>query len=105
MWWVSEEEVDKGKIYDAFISFSHHDEDFVIEELVEKLEKGSNPYKLCIHLRDWPAGEWIPKQIINSVKESRRTIIIMSNHFVGSDWGKMEFIYAQQQAQNEKRNT
>lgn len=104
MFWVSEEEIDKDKTYDAFISFSHQDEEFVIEELVDKLESGTNSYKLCIHVRDWPAGEWIPNQIINSVKESRRTIIIMSKNFVRSEWGKMEFLVAQQQAQNEKRN-
>lgn len=94
LWWVSEEEIDKDKLYDAFISYSHQDEDFLMNELLPVLEQGPKPYKLCIHIRDWIAGEFIPTQIVNSVEKSRRTIVILSPSFLQSCWGKMEFCAA-----------
>ncbi|XP_014227287.1 protein toll-like [Trichogramma pretiosum] len=101
---VSEAELDQDKIYDAFVSYSHSDEDFVVKELVAKLEEGPRPYKLCIHTRDWCAGEWISDQIYKSVEQSRRTLIVLSKSFVESDWGKLEFQAAHKQALAENRS-
>ncbi|KAI4488793.1 hypothetical protein M0802_011303 [Mischocyttarus mexicanus] len=103
LWLVTEDELDKEKIYDAFISYSHKDEDFVVKELVPKLENGPRPYKLCLHYRDWLAGEWIPTQITRSVEKSKRTVVIVSPNFLESIWGAMEFRAAHRQAMSEGR--
>ena len=88
-----------GEKYDAFISFSHQDEDFVIDELVKKLEvETDTPYRLCLHTRDWAPGEWIPEQIYKSVDLSRRTIIVLSENFLASKWSLAEFRYAHKKA-------
>ena len=39
-WLVNERELERNKPYDAFISYSHKDEEFVVNELVPKLEEG-----------------------------------------------------------------
>ena len=54
---VKEDEEDADEyLYDAFVSFSHLDEEFVIQELVPQLERppsGLPDYRLCLHYRDW----------------------------------------------------
>jgi len=103
LWFVTEEELDKDKLYDAFVSFSHKDDDFVIDELIPELESGPSPFKLCLHYRDWLAGEWITSNIARSVENSKRTIVVLSPNFLESVWGRMEFRVAHCQALSDRR--
>lgn len=55
---LTDAELDKDKLYDAFVSYSHKDVQFVLE-LASKLEQDPYNFKLCLHDRDWMAGELI----------------------------------------------
>lgn len=103
IWLITEEDVDEDKQYDAFISYSHMDGDYVEKLLVKELESGANPYKICVHTRNWLPGEAIPDQIVESVKNSRRTIVVLSKSFKDSVWGIMEFRIAHTQSMKERR--
>ncbi|XP_036338604.1 protein toll-like [Rhagoletis pomonella] len=100
---ISETELDRDRRYDAFISYTHQDEHFVEHELLPGLEQSTPPFKVCIHVRDWVVGAFISEQIIDSVEQSRRTIIVLSQHFIQSEWALMEFRMAHQRALNEGR--
>ncbi len=78
------------KIYDAFISYAHEDESFVAE-LIYKLEKRPDAYKICLHSRNWRPGEFIVKQMVESIKQSRSTIIVLTMAYTKSEWCTAEF--------------
>lgn len=97
----NEEYIDKDKNYDAFISYSHEDRDYVEGTLLTGLEKATDSefrYKVCVHSRDWNVGEDIPSQIFRSVEDSRKTIIVLSQNYIESKWSDMEFKAAHKKA-------
>ncbi|XP_069963656.1 protein toll-like [Bactrocera oleae] len=100
---INEHELDKNKTFDAFISYAHQEADFVNQTLLPQLEQCEPPFRICTHERNWLAGAYIPEQIIESVEQSRRTIIVLSQHFIESEWARMEFRTAHQCSLNEGR--
>lgn len=58
--------------YHAFISYSHSDADWVRDQLLPCLENNRNPYRLCIHERDFMPGKWIIDNIIENIESSRK---------------------------------
>ena len=88
----SEDLIDREKPYDAFISYSQSDSDYVENCLLPGLENPEDvqhKFKCLIHTRDWNVGEMIPDQIIHSVESSRRTIIVLSKSYIDSMWTKL----------------
>ncbi|KAM9309190.1 toll-like receptor 18 [Pholidichthys leucotaenia] len=84
--------------YHAFISYSHSDADWVRDQLLPCLENNRNPYRLCIHERDFMPGKWIIDNIIENIENSRKVIFVLSRHFVNSEWCNYELYFAQQRA-------
>ena len=82
---------DPNKIYDAFLSFSGNDFDWVVNTLQERLENHDPPYKLCFHHRDFLIGAPIVENIFKSVDQSKRMLVVLSSSYAQSDWCLMEF--------------
>jgi len=59
-------------------------------------------FKLCIHERDWLPGNLISWNIINSVQNSKRTILVLSKDFIQSIWFQVEFHTAYYQMLEDK---
>ena len=70
--------------YDAFISYCVQDRQWVMSNLL-RLETEFNK-RLCFHERDWLAGRYIVDNIVQSVENSRKIVMVMSNAFVNSQW-------------------
>lgn len=81
---------DKEYLYDAFISYNTNDSDWVFNTFLPHLETRSNDLKLCVYDRDFVAGRGISECILDSIKCSRKTILILSNNFLQSRWCKFE---------------
>ena len=82
---------DPTKIYDAFISYSGNDHQWVVETLQQRLENHDPPYKLCFHHRDFCAGAPIVENILKSVDQSKRMLMVLSPSFARSEWCLLEF--------------
>ncbi|KAI5090272.1 toll-like receptor 2 [Silurus meridionalis] len=78
--------------YDAFVSYSQHDAEWVEEILVPKLENSG--IALCLHKRDFQPGGWIMDNIIESIESSYRTLFVLSENFVKSDWCSYELNFS-----------
>ncbi|CAL1298037.1 unnamed protein product [Larinioides sclopetarius] len=96
--WVKERDIDRDKLFDAFISFSYKDQNLVIPELINVIQKKAPSVRLCLHYRDFLPGNLIEENIIKAVELSKRTVLILSRNFLESEWCMFEFKAAHVQA-------
>ena len=89
--------------YDAFVMYCQEDSPWVIHELRPHLEHEEN-LRLCIHHRDWLGGRDIIENIADSIEESRKCLLIVSNAFAASQWCHFELTMAQSRLLQEDRN-
>ena len=88
--------------YHSFISYSHCDSAWVESKLVPSLEGAG--LSLCIHERDFVPGQWVMDNIINCIEASYKTLFVLSNHFVQSEWCNYELFFAQHRALDEQQD-
>lgn len=82
--------------YDAFISYAEENIRFIKTGIIPNLEgQGLN---LCVHQRDFIAGKAITDNIINAIKKSRKTVVILSRVFLQKKWCMYEFNMARMES-------
>ncbi|NXM72836.1 TLR21 protein, partial [Serilophus lunatus] len=84
----------KDVCYDAFVSYSENDSNWVENIMVQELEQACPPFRLCLHKRDFVPGKWIVDNIIDSIEKSHKTLFVLSEHFVQSEWCKYELDFS-----------
>lgn len=92
-----------GKLFDAFVSYSSKDESFVMQVLAPELECGDPSYKLCLHYRDFPVGAYVSDTIVEAIESSSRTILLLSENFIKSEWCRFEFKSAHHQVLKDRK--
>ncbi|XP_059415605.1 toll-like receptor 13 [Carassius carassius] len=75
--------------YDAFISYNALEEQWVLEELVPKLE-GQHGLRLCLHHRDFQPGKAIIDNIVDAIYNSRKTVCLITHNYLKSVWCSQE---------------
>ncbi|XP_055006737.1 toll-like receptor 13 isoform X2 [Boleophthalmus pectinirostris] len=93
----------KPSLYDAFVSYNCHDEDWVYRELVPELEERRG-WKLCLHHRDFQPGKPIIENITDAIYRSRKTLCVISRHYLQSEWCSREIQMASFRLFDEKRD-
>ncbi|CAC5410998.1 unnamed protein product [Mytilus coruscus] len=95
---------DNPKHYDAFISYSSSDERWVYDILYKRLQSFLPDVSICLHHKDFIPGACIAENIINSVENSRYTLLVLSSNFIESEWCQMEFQKAFHQTLKHRRH-
>ncbi|XP_070574425.1 toll-like receptor 13 [Ptychodera flava] len=96
---------DPEKKYDAFISFNSGDEEWVQYTLVPYLEGNcTTNFKVCVHYKDFIPGKSIIENILDSIENSRKTILVLSPNFVKSEWCHFEMQMAHHRLFEDRRD-
>ncbi|XP_036394023.1 toll-like receptor 21 [Megalops cyprinoides] len=90
--------------YDAFISYNSADEKWVLEQLLPNLEGGGSPFRLCLHHRDFELGRDIVDNIVAAVYGSRKTVCVVSQRYLRSEWCSLEIQLASYRLFHELRD-
>lgn len=78
--------------YDIFISYSHHNKEWVRNTLLVELERRG--FKVAIDFRDFRTGEFTIDAIERLVQTSKRVLAVFSPSYSESEWGSLENILA-----------
>ena len=82
----------RDKLYDAFVSYSLKDEDFVNQVLVGQLEQSEEPsYKLCLQHRDLPNNSSIADTYSSIATLCAKQVLVVSLSFLESEWPKIKY--------------
>lgn len=92
------------KLFDAFVSYSKKDENFVSQFLAPELECGAPSYRLCLRYRDLPMSGYVAEAITEAIECSHRTIIVLSEQFLKSEWCRFELKSAHRESQCNRKH-
>ena len=84
--------------YHAYVAYNENsavDDAWVMNDLQPNMEEGPEPVKLCIKSRDFTPGRFLLDSINESIRHSRKTILVLSPKFVESEWCYQEMQMAQ----------
>ena len=85
-------------IFDAFISYAEEDGDFAVNESIAQLEDLRGLQLCLISKRDFRPGTEIAANITEAITKSRKTIIVLSENSLHSNWCMFEFNMARMES-------
>ena len=84
--------------YHAYVAYNENsavDDAWVMDDLQPNMEEGPDPLRVCIKSRDFTPGHFLLDSIDESIRQSRKTILVLSPDFVRSEWCYQEMQMAQ----------
>ena len=93
------------KLFDVFVSYSPKDDLFAREVLAAELEQGSNHrYKTCLFHRDVGGQTYLADVLVQATEASRRSIVVLSENFLKSEWSRYDYKSGLHQAMKSNRS-
>ncbi|XP_036401506.1 toll-like receptor 8b [Megalops cyprinoides] len=87
-------------IYDAFVTYDTKDplvSDWVLNHLRQELEEnGDKLFPICLEERDWTPGAPVIENLSQSIRQSRKTVFVLTEAYVRSGIFKMAVYLAHQ---------
>lgn len=83
-------DVDEIYTYNAFVSYSDNERDFIINECIPNLEEAFD-MRLCLHQRDFLPGQDITVNMTNAIHDSKRIVCVITRAFLESYFCMFEF--------------
>ena len=78
-------------MFDLFVSHNVDDLAWIVKFLIPELEVRSQPpFKVCVYSRNWIVGRNIDECISESLTQSRKTLLVVTNAFAQSQWCQFE---------------
>ena len=81
----------RDKLYDAFLSYSVKDEDFVQQVLLPELESEDICYRLCLQHRDLPNNSSIADTFPGVSQLCSKHLLIVSRAYLETEWTQIKF--------------
>lgn len=82
---------DSNRKYDVFVAYTSKNAMFVEHELAPRLERRDPPYRVCLTCRDYDVDISYAQNTINSINNSKRTLMLVSNDFFCTEWFRYDF--------------
>ena len=82
----------EGYHYDAFISCTREGAKWIKRHFIPRFENDEFGLKFCIAQTDFVVGKTIIDNIIDSIHQSRKTILIVDKTFINSKWCQEELL-------------
>ncbi|XP_072046693.1 toll-like receptor 2 [Amphiura filiformis] len=81
--------------YHAYVAYHRDNEAWVNDQLIANIEDGPEQFRLCLKERgDIPAGHYILNAICHGIKQSRKTIAVLSENFMDDGWCHYQLHFA-----------
>ena len=82
----------RDKLYDAFVSYSLKDEEFVNQILIPQLEhQDSASFKLCLQYRDLPKTSSIAEAFPGISQLCAKHVLVVTRAYLDSEWSQIKF--------------
>ena len=96
-------DADDTRDYDGFVVYARGDLPWVVDHMIPEIEERRG-YSLCLEDRDWLAGKPIVDNIIESLENSHKVILVISPHFTAAPWCEELLMIAQSHLAGKARN-